>query len=141
MQTFTASNALEQALLDAQTGKIPPSKLFESLYAAQVFVLIDKEIGVGGMWSNDISMLVLNSQSGTPMIAMFTSPERAMGWPERAPAFKFGLLTDFSWLLKGLATEAGVVINPGSAIGVELTASIVQQLRESAGSDAKRKVQ
>lgn len=131
MEDFIAKNPLEEVLLEAQSGRVPPSKLFDTLYTSQVFVLINKEIGPSGVWDNDIALLVLNSQSGIPVVAMFTSPERSKGWPERAQEFKYGLLVDFRWLLKGIAQEAGVVLNPGSAVGVELVPNIIQKLKEA----------
>lgn len=131
MSTFTPVNALETALQQAQAGQAPPSDLFSALHGAQVFVLIDRELGPGGAWTEDTSMLVLNSPSGAPVVAVFSSPERAKDWPERAPAFRWGLQVAFSWLLQGLSPQAGIVVNPDCEVGVELTTEILAKLRQA----------
>ena len=131
---FAPLNALEQALLDTQEGRLPPAAFFQRLCDAQVFILIDKEIPENGVWTPDIALLVLNSQSGIPVVAMFTAPERSVAWLAQAPAFKFGLQIDFRWLLNGLAEGVGIVLNPGAAVGVELPSSIVQKLKASAAT-------
>ncbi|NQD38121.1 SseB family protein [Permianibacter sp. IMCC34836] len=130
--TFTPMNPLEQALVDTQNGRLLPAAFFPLLCDSQVFILIDREIPEGGSWTPDISVLVLNSQSGIPVVAMFTAPERSVAWLQRAPAFKFGLQIDFRWLLNGIADGAGIVLNPGAAVGVELPANLVQKLKTQA---------
>jgi hypothetical protein len=137
MESFNAMNPLEEALLATQTRKVQPSKLFDTLYASQVFVLINKDLNPSGAWDGDTALLVLNSQSGIPVVAIFTSSERSVGWLERAGAFQHGLLVDFRWLLKGIAEGVGIVLNPGSSVGVELAPNIVQKLKESTAPNAK----
>ena len=110
---------------------MPPATFFQRLCEAQVFILIDKEIPEGGVWTEDIALLVLNSQSGIPVVAVFTAPERSVAWLAQAPAFKHGLQTDFRWLLQGIAAGVGVVLNPGSPVGVELPPSLITKLRAS----------
>jgi len=68
------------------------------------------------------------------MLAIFTNPERSSGWPTRFPQFGVGLLTDFKWLLKGVASGVGIVINPGSSAGLEMSPSKVSQLKADANA-------
>lgn len=131
MTAFTPANALEQALLDARDGTVPPSHLFEALVAAQVFTLFNEEPGADGNFSDNASMLVLNSEGNVPLVGLFTAPERAAGWPEQAPAYRYGLLVAFRWLLPRLADGVGIVLNPGAPVAVELPPVLVGKLRDS----------
>ena len=129
---FEAANLLETALIYAQSGAIPFGDFVARLLSSQVFVLLDKDPGPSGVWDNTASPLMLRGQAGLPMMAIFTAPERSTGWPARIPEYSFGLLTDFRWLLKGTTSSVGLVINPGSTVGVEMPASDVAQLRADA---------
>ena len=133
-QIFEPSNELEHALLQAQEGRLAVSALMKTLLASKVFVLIDKDLGPGGVWDNSVSPMVLSNASGGPVLAVFTAPERSTEWPKNHPQHKFGLFTDFRWLLKGIASGVGVVINPGSPVGLEMPAAGVQQLKTEANA-------
>ena len=135
---FAPLNALEQALLDTQEGRMLPAAFFEQLTGGTVFILLDKAIPEGGSWTSDTSLLVLNSQSGFPVIALFTAPERSIAWLAQAPAYPHGLQISFRWLLQGISAGVGLVLNPGSAVGVELPPSLVDKLRASAGVTGAR---
>lgn len=131
MTSFTPVNLLEKMLLDGQQGKAPPSKLFGALFASKVFVLLNKPPAANGTWGDDTSILVLNNAAGSPMIAVFSAPERSAGWPERAPEFRHGAFVDFRWLVKVIAEGAGVVINPAGDVGVEMAAGLLRKLRDA----------
>jgi hypothetical protein len=118
--------------MSAQVGATPIDAFIGSLLASQVFVLLDKDPGPSRNWDNSASPLVLHNQSGVPMLAVFTAPERSTGWPERIPGYTFGLLTDFRWLLKGITSGVGLVINPGSSVGLEMPATGVARLKAEA---------
>ncbi len=130
MDTFAPTNPLEHRLLDARAGQATTAQLLEALFASQVYVLLNVDLGVTGAWRSDALPLVLNSPTGVPLIALFSAPERAQGWPERAPAFPHGVLIDFHLLLRDMAPGVGVVLNPGLALGVELSPTIMQGMRE-----------
>ena len=123
---------LESSLVEAQSGAISIDEFLAGFVESKVFVLLDKDPGPSGKWDNTISPLVLNSQSGIPMLAVFTAPERSTSWARRLPQYPFGILTDLRWLLKGTTSGVGMVINPGSAVGFELSPPGVERLRTSA---------
>jgi hypothetical protein len=60
---------------------------------------------------------------------MFTAPERSTSWHKQLPRFEFGLLVQFQWLLRGIASNVGVVINPGHSVGLELAPEAVANLK------------
>lgn len=126
---FTPLNRLEEVLLAAQRGEVQPSTLFDTLYAGKVFIMIDRPLDAGGQPDAEAQLLMLNSPDGRPVIAMFTAPERATGWPDKAPTFRHGLVVDFRWLVGGIPDGVGLVLNPGVEVGVEMSPSVVQKLR------------
>lgn len=126
--SFDAGNDLERALLEAQAGRLATEKFLKMLLASQVFILLDKEIGPG-CWDNSASPMILSNLASGRVLATFTSPERSKGWPDQLPRFKFGLLTDFRWLVKGIAPGVGVVVNPGLPVGLELSPERVSELK------------
>jgi|SRR5215831_19760122 len=128
-QSFEPSNDLERALVAAQQGHLPVLSFLQILKVSKVFILIDKELGPSDVWDNSASPMVLSNPKGVPVLAMFTAPERSGDWPRRQPRFKYGLLADFAWVLKGIAPHVGVVLNPGLAVGLEIEPSTVSELR------------
>src|SRR5262245_5334407 len=78
---FVPANLLEVALLDAQAGRRPRRDLLREFLRSAVAVLSTTEVLVDG---SGITPLVLDKQ-GTPMVAVFTSLERAKHLTERAP--------------------------------------------------------
>ncbi|MBD9480963.1 SseB family protein [Pseudoxanthomonas sp. PXM02] len=134
---FSPTNSLEHALLDAQQGTGSPAAFFDQLLTSQVFVLLDKDIGPEGRWDPSINMCVLTNAAGGPFVAAFTAPERSTPWHEHLPQFGYGLLVSFTWLLQGLGSEVGVVINPGGSVGVELAPEAIGRLKQQvAGNSA-----
>ena len=134
---FSPATPLERALLDAQQGTGSPAAFFGELLSSQVFVLLDKEIGPEGRWDPSINLCVLTNAAGGPVVAAFTVPERSTPWHERLPQFGYGLLVSFTWLLQGMGSEVGVVINPGHSVGVELAPEAIVRLKQQvAGNSA-----
>jgi hypothetical protein len=130
---FEAVNSLEAALLQAQAGALPTDDFLKVLAESQVFMLIDRDIGPTGIWDNSAEPMILSNAAGAPVLALFTAPERSTQWPSRLPKYQFGMLTDFHWLLRGVAPNVGVVVNPGSTVGLEISPSRVAELRARAG--------
>lgn len=127
-QEFKPLNDLESALFRAQTGNLKIPEFFEKLVDSQVFMLLDKDVDDSGVWDNSASPMVLTNKTGTPVLALFTAPQRADEWPTREPRFSYGLLTDFTWLLRGVQPGQGIVLNPGHPVGCELTPDRVAEM-------------
>ncbi|MBL9165260.1 MAG: SseB family protein [Planctomycetaceae bacterium] len=77
--------------------------------------------------------LLLNSSDGEPMLAIFTSIERSKIWSQKQTDFSFGMQVPFEWLLRGTVSGVGLVINPGSTVGLEMSPAGVTQLKANAG--------
>jgi hypothetical protein len=80
-KTFEPLNDLESALIQAQAGNLSAMDFLGKLSKSKVFVLLDKELPPSGLRDNSASLLVLSNIAGTPVLALFTAPERSEGWP------------------------------------------------------------
>lgn len=123
-------NDLERILEQAHQGVVPVEAFLNALVKERVYMLIDKEIPAGGKWDNSIRPMVLTNLEGAPLFALFTAPERAEVWPERFEEFQYQVQIDFLWLLERMAPSAGLVVNPGWQLGMELSAQGLTTLRQ-----------
>lgn len=130
MSEFVPGNVLEQALSDAQDGTATADAFLGELVRSQIVILLDREVDPDGRWDPTINLCVLNNAAGDPVVAVFTSPERADPWQGQLPQFEYGLLVSFAWLLQGLGADLGVVVNPGWPVGVELAPEAIARLRQ-----------
>jgi hypothetical protein len=135
VKTFEPLNDLESALIQAQAGNLSAMDFLGKLSTSKVFVLLDKELPPSGLWDNSASLMVLSNIAGTPVLALFTAPERSEGWPAQFQRFSFGLLTDFSWLIRGIAKGVGIVVNPGHSVGLEISPERVAELAIEAATN------
>ncbi|HEX4938120.1 MAG TPA: SseB family protein [Candidatus Kapabacteria bacterium] len=127
---FSPLNELETVLQSVRAGGASVSVFMEALMVAQVFVLLDQDPGPEGDWHESASPLVLSNHQGMPVLAIFTAPERAIAMTSQFPAFAHGLLIDFTWLLQRISAGAGLVINPGTLLGMEMPPAGVQRLQQ-----------
>ncbi len=127
--SFGPLNALESVLLAVRAGDAPAADFLGALSSAQVLVLLDKDPGPEGNWEASALPLVLNSSQGGPVVAIFTAPERAIAMTSQFPAFCHGLQIDCSWMLQRISAGVGLVVNPGTLMGMEIPPSVVAQLQ------------
>jgi hypothetical protein len=130
--TFEPQNDLEQQLLFAQNGRLAVADFVAALVDSQVFVLLDSEVPDSGEMTG-VQPLQLADEQGNNVLAAFTSPERSSPMAARFPEFKFGLLVAFRWLLQAGPSDVGLVINPGSTVGLELPASGLAHIKRDFG--------
>lgn len=127
---FLPLNDLEHVFRSVRAGEAPVAAFMDALLRAKVFVLLDQDPGPEGNWHESASPLVLNNHQGAPVLAIFTAPERAIAMASQFPAFAYGLLIDFAWLLQRINAGAGLVVNPGTLIGMEMPPAAVQRLQQ-----------
>lgn len=123
---------LESKLQAARQGQCSTPELFEEMLASQIIVLLDKPIDEDGRWDPTARPLTLNSPNGFAVMAIFTTHEKAAPWVLQAPAHVHALYVDFAWIVRGLAPQVGLVINPGDVLGLELQPETAQKLAVAA---------
>ncbi len=135
-EMFEPKNELEQKLLAAANGELDAEKLISGLLDEQVFMPVeDEDSGIQGFQrSLHARPLVVQDEEGVHVLILFSSPERAKVVMEEFPKFGGGLLADFRWVLERIDAGAGVSINPGWDVGIDLdtetVAALSQQLAE-----------
>jgi len=129
-QEFTPHNDLEQQLLDAQQGRLGSEAFMNQLLDHQLFMPVEDENNEiqGFQRSTKANPLTLEAEDGTRVLILFTSPERAKVFVEDFPAYRGGLLSEFSWILERVGSGIAIAINPGLEVGLDLEADSVAQL-------------
>jgi len=126
---FEPHNALEHLLTRAQAGDIPSDQFLQELLTAQVFMPVYEKYQISGFQrSEQAQPLLLDSEDGGRLLALFSSPERAKPFVAAYPGYEGGLLSEFKWVLEKTGSGVGIVLNPGYAIGIEMAPEMVEHL-------------
>jgi len=135
----TPRNALEEQLLAAQEGRIDSDALLKTLMTAQVFLPVQDEKApvLNIQRSTRASPLVLSGEDDTPVLVLFSSPERARPFLEDFPGFSGGILESFTWVLENLGSGYAIALNPGSELGFDMEPQTVADLVGSLKTAAK----
>ena len=123
-------NVLEEKLLAAQEGHISSDELLEVLLVSQVFMPVqdEKAPALNIQRSTRAQPLSLSAEDGTPVLVLFSSPERAKPFLEDFPGFTGGILESFKWVLERMGTGYGIALNPGSEVGFDMEPETVDEL-------------
>jgi hypothetical protein len=123
-------NELEQQLLSAQAGRLSSEALLSFLLGAQVFLPVQDEVEpvLNIQRSTKARPLVLNAEDGTPVLVVFSSPERAKPFLQNYPGFGGGILVEFRWILENLGGGFAVALNPGMELGFDMEIETVGEL-------------
>jgi hypothetical protein len=131
-ERFEARNELEQKLMAAQEGGLPESEFMHYLLEAQVFMPVRDSINIAGFTGSDKAVpLTLHTEDALEVLVLFTSPERAKNFVQDYPGYEGGLLVEFEWVLERTGSGVGISLNPTWAVGMDLEAEMVQQLRSN----------
>jgi hypothetical protein len=125
-----ARNVLEEKLLAAQEGHISSDELLEVLLTSQVFMPVqdEKAPALNIQRSTRAKPLSLTAEDGTPILVLFSSPERAKPFLADFPGFTGGILESFRWVLERMGTGYGIALNPGSDVGFDMEPETVTEL-------------
>ena len=136
--TFEPKNELEKQLQCALDGSVSGDDFMRYLMDAQVFMPVEDEANQikGFQRSTRAQPLVLEDETGTQVLVLFTSPERAKGFVENHPGYGGGLLTEFAWVLQKMGAPAGIALNPGLEAGFDLEPEMVADLMASLPPEA-----
>jgi len=132
-------NELESMLVDAQIGKISSDQLLEALGRSQVFMPVEGEKSptTEAAESSPAQPLVLKADDGTPVLILFSSPERSREFVKDYPGYGGGLLIELAWVLERLGRNFGIALNPGSEIGFDMEPETVNDLIDSLSNQPK----
>jgi hypothetical protein len=130
MTATEARNELEAKILEAQEGRITSDDLLNTLMGSQVFMPVQDEKApvLNVQRSTRAQPLVLSAEEGTPILVLFSSPERAKPFLEDYPGFTGGILESFKWVLQNMGSGYGIMLNPDTEVGFDMEPETVQDL-------------
>ncbi len=139
MTDATPRNPLEEQLLAAQEGRIDSDELLQTLMTSQVFMPVqDEKAPVANIQrSTRAQPLVLSGEDDTPILVLFSSPERARPFLQDYPGFAGGILEPFQWVLENMGSGYGIALNPGSELGFDMEPETVADLAASLAATLK----
>ena len=127
-------NALEKALLKAKSDGSSMGAFLTELVRSNVFVLADKAGYSESGFDPSINLCVLTNRSGSSVVPVFTAQELATPWHERQAHFRYGILVDAASLINGLESGVGLVLNPGTTVGVEIPSDVINSIKQQLSS-------
>jgi hypothetical protein len=130
MTATEARNELEAKILEAQEGRITSDDLLQMLMGSQVFMPVQDEKApvLNVQRSTRAQPLVLSAEEGTPILVLFSSPERAKPFLVDYPGFTGGILESFKWVLQNMGSGYGIMLNPETEVGFDMEPETVQDL-------------
>lgn len=138
-EVFEPRNELEEQLLAAQEGRISSEDLLKVLAVSQVFMPVrdEKPAVLNIQRSMRAQPLVLSAEDGTPVLTLFSSPERARPFIADFPGFEGGILESFQWVLEKMGSGYGIALNPGWDVGFDMEPEMVVELVQQIGAQTK----
>ena len=128
---FEARNDLERKLEALHDGEMSEADFLNALIKAEIFMPIQDNTTSGIQLSTSAKPLVVEDESGVPVMLLFTSPERAKPVVREFPGYGGGLLTEFKWVLEKMDEGVGVSLNPVLEIGYDIEPATVKKLQAS----------
>jgi hypothetical protein len=123
------ANELEKALAAVLSGETSKEDFLRIFIGSNVYVLVNRE--PRGDTLGDSTPMVLSSNNGPHMLALFSSPIRSLKMTELFPDYRFTIMVDCAWALHILGTTLGIALNPGCDLGFELAPDGAQQLKRA----------
>jgi hypothetical protein len=128
--SFEPRNELEERLMDAQHGRIGSDDLLGALMTSQVYLPVqdEKPSVLNIQRSSRAQPLVLAAEDGTPVLVLFSSPERSKEFVKDYPGYSGGILAEFTWVLEKMGRDYAIALNPGSEVGFDMEPETVNEL-------------
>jgi len=120
-------NVLEELIIRATSEPALRPELITTLLRSRVAVPLNKGLE-NGVLPADFKPMTLNGPQGFPVLAVFTSPDKAAPWLKEQPEFQHSLVTEFNWALKITRPPFGIAVNPGYKHSVVLSPAEVEGL-------------
>jgi len=123
---FSPVNDLEKKLARIRSGRTTFLKAFNFLMNSMVVVLVNSPKEEGGKEKQ----LIVRDLEGHPLLAMFTSGERAVDVIKHHKSYKQMVKMPGWRAVAALPKNRGLVVNPGWSVGFTVVPGELQKLRE-----------
>lgn len=121
------ANSLLELIMRASEDSALRPNLLAALRESSVAIPVNKGLENGAL-PPDFKPLTLNAEQGFPVLATFTTPDKATPWIKQQPLFQHVLVTDFRWALSITRPPFGIAVNPGYKYSVALSPAEVAAL-------------
>lgn len=113
---FIPVNELEELLLTHVSTPANLGVFLQRLMLSKVVVLVRQESD-----GQSYPMRITGAQA-TPVLALFTSADRATVWAERLEEYRTAVVVEARWALLQIERGCGAAVNPGHSVGFEISA-------------------
>ncbi len=123
-------NPLEALLLEFHEGRLEPEDFARRLIGEQVFLPVrDDKRQIAGFQSSTLAdPLVLELDAGQRVLVLFSEPGRAGDFLAHFPGYGGGMLVEFAWVLRRMAADLSISINPDQTPGYDLDPEMIAML-------------
>lgn len=123
-------NELETLLAAVHAGEVDPEDFVARLLDLQVFMPIrdEKHQIAGFQTSTQAEPLIVEVEDEQRVVILFSAPERAKAFLTQFPGYSGGLLTEFAWILRRMADDMGIALNPGEEDGFDFDAEMIAMM-------------
>lgn len=123
-------NPLEALLLEFHAGQLAPEDFARRLIGEQVFLPVrDDKRQIAGFQSSTLAdPLVLELDAGQRVLVLFSDPARARDFLAHFPGYGGGMLVEFAWVLRRMAADLSISINPDQTPGFDLDPEMIAML-------------
>lgn len=125
---ITPHNEFERSIMDALAEKINFDEFCELFMQSQVFILLDRDLEADPDMDN-FNPLALTHSDGYDALVIFSSQELAEGMLDQTGDHQYIMVTDVTWIVEGISKGAGMMLNPGTVIAVDLEPQMVEHLQ------------
>ncbi len=131
MNINTEAVSLEQALESFEDNLESRRAILAKLVQSRVVVILDTPWDGLSLPSTSMRLLFVSDGSNEqqPMLALFTSKDRAEQSRKDDSPYRHAVEVDAAWALLGVAQGAGIIINPNTTPGFRITPELAAQLR------------
>lgn len=125
---ITPHNEFEQCIIDALAEMITFDEFCNVFVQCQVFILLDRDLEADPDMEH-FNPLALMSTKGFDALVIFSSQELAEGILDQAGDHQYIMVTDVTWIIEGINEGAGLMLNPGTLLAVDIEPQMVEHLQ------------
>ncbi len=130
---FDPNAELEYLLDGAKSGKVSIVTVYQALLRAPVYAMFDKPMDPDNLDTSANALVFETSDMGKLMV-LFTAPEHADLIKSDLGEFAHPGQLAGEYVVSSLASDTGIIMNPGHDLGMKLSAEGLARLKTDFGS-------
>jgi len=131
--TFDPTAELEYLLEGAKKGKVSIVTVYQALLRAPLYAMFDRLMDPDNLDASANALVFETSDMGKLMV-LFTAPEHAELIQADLGEFSHPGQLAGEYVISSLASDTGIIMNPGHDLGMKLSAEGLSRLKSDFGS-------